>query len=563
MFFRVVCITCHQDLFDRLESLCWEISGRVRWQFLEPSEKIDFQSLSQVSLVVADWSVVVEESGGAKQPPEHHYPLQNIWESIDETLKELKKAGVQPKVLHYSHSSKDRVHPSLRENPLEFDALEEAVRKWVEETSAGIARVPVEWHERDPHLKEIGFEKKQIELIVEKYFPARRGKARIDPERGGHSGVPLVRLTLPNQKIPYLLKLFRAPDDFKREWQANDEAKEWLKNFTVSLHPIPDIPAKAEAQARVFRHKGAVFFPVCYPSADDTEVLKELYRQRSDTFVRQAYQEVLKALAENQPSQDQDNWVNLRDDLPFFSPPVKEGAELPTSAYTALQDSKFQRDFLGACRELKPQGERLSGEKWQGGIDAIRNALDVPHPTWLTSRVKARFGRVHGDPNSRNLLFDGKEQTPSGLRLIDLGGFKAQAPLVADLALLEADIKFVLLATETGSGDYRDWETNHLTYWRDTEDEALQEGLGFRLPTITKTNASAARAYSIIGDIRRRAQAISPEDSAGRVYFFYLLFWSLCHIRSLSIPSTKRLFALYSAGRICQFFNEDKNWRGK
>jgi hypothetical protein len=60
---------------------------------------------------------------------------------------------------------------------------------------------------------------------------------------------------------------------------------------------------------------------------------------------------------------------------------------------------------------------------------------------------------VHCDANSRNFLFDGTTlEAPDGLQIVDCGGYKEFAPLVFDLAQLEADLKFVLMGSEKDSG---------------------------------------------------------------------------------------------------------------
>ncbi|MGD0511607.1 MAG: hypothetical protein ABSA33_07275, partial [Candidatus Micrarchaeaceae archaeon] len=134
-------------------------------------------------------------------------------------------------------------------------------------------------------------------------------------------------------------------------------------------------------------------------------------------------------------------------------------------------------------------------------------------------------------------------------QIVDCGGYKQNAPLVFDLAQLEADLKFVLMGTEEQSG-YKEIDPTFLQEDLAVEEKrAIDASLAYR--GSTSTDESLRRCYNIVGLIRERAQRISRGDEYGRAYLYCLLYWTLRKTRLPGrIHSVKCIFAFYSAGLI-------------
>lgn len=542
MFTRVVCITVRPNEFKHFPSKCWAKSGRFRWTFLRPDGPIDGATLREAKYIIVDWPV---QNIKAPQP---------LWERIrgDE--------GITKKILHSSEDPKFQIFGLPTDaRRVERKHLEGEIQQWLAETIS--SRPTIEGWDKNPFLDEIDFLKEQMPLIVEKYFPeVSDGQVWVISVSGGRSGTPIIRCVIPGHSNTYGFKFFQKIEDFKQEWNAHAEASRWLGDAGIPLQPVPEVAQEgiqeAHTQAEVFNYEGAKVFPVCYSWADSTDHLEKLYRMSTFSSERSAYQAVLLTFGNNQQMKKK-SIAPLN--FPFVGPLVEE-RNSPETCSQALRSSPYQRWFDSARDEFKQMGVKLVGDpvKWGEGIRAIERILGTKPPEWLQVPVQeVCCGSIHGDPNARNILFNAHASGPLSPRFIDLGRFKTDVPLVVDLMFMEADIKFALLATEDtdeNEGGYLDWDTEKLAIWRAAEEETISRGLDYAPSATDFSDPSVARAYTIIGDIRQRAKEVSPKDPHGRAYFFYLLFWSLRQIRSWSLPPTKRLFALYSASRICQRF---------
>lgn len=568
MFIRIVCITTQEKLFEHLLSLCWEASGLFRWEFVDPCrDTIDNAVIHNSQYIIVNWPVRNTDRirDVRDKRPEVWDKTQSVWARMHHILKAVStptNANPFDKVFHFIDDPLFRLVPPqpnarvIERKSLtnEQESWSNVVRRWIDDAKK-LPRPVIKWDEHDLDLQEIESSKDQIALAVEKYFPkATQGRVIVDPVIGGRSGTPLVRLTVPTPTRRYALKLFETKKDFEEEWQAHDSARQWLGELGVPLYAVPEVPPTPQAQASAFPspydEKKTKKFPICYHWAGEARLLADLYqdKEKDNDFVQHAYHVVLATFQDNQDTRDER--VDLRI-LPFAGPLV-EGTR-PETCHEALVSPMYRRWLRTARNELKQKGLKLFGSQtaWDAGMRAIEDTLNWAFK-WLDDLVDVRFGRIHGDPNARNLLFNSHVNEPADLRLIDFGRFKPNAPLVIDLVFLEADIKFALLATEEHRNDYFDWDTQMIKTWCAAEDEAIKGGLDYAPSAANFSDSSVARAYTIIGDIRRRAKEVSPDDPKGRAYFFYLLFWSLRQIRSWSLPPTKRLFALYSASQICQ-----------
>jgi hypothetical protein len=177
------------------------------------------------------------------------------------------------------------------------------------------------------------------------------------------------------------------------------------------------------------------------------------------------------------------------------------------------------------------------------------------------------YGRIHGDANGRNFLFDGSKDVPSELQIIDWGGYLdcdgdvdrgglRRPPLVFDLAQLESDVKYALMGTENSAPGYLDIDTGWLTELCAAEQQAAGDRLKFS-PTGLH-HPSAQTAYGVVFQIRQRAGA--PGDPEGRAYSLCLLYWALRKLRRKDLPHTKRLLALYSYGN-CFAMSESRGYQ--
>jgi len=141
--------------------------------------------------------------------------------------------------------------------------------------------------------------------------------------------------------------------------------------------------------------------------------------------------------------------------------------------------------------------------------------------------------------------------------LIDCGGYQPCGRLVSDLALIERDIKLVLMGTEQEAKPFFDVDVRRLKEWCAAEKAACEERLDFsgRAAGQVKISESTKRAYRLVGVVRRRAKEVSKGfDDEGLHYFAALLYWTLDVLKERPVRRTKKLLALYSASEILDRF---------
>jgi hypothetical protein len=68
-------------------------------------------------------------------------------------------------------------------------------------------------------------------------------------------------------------------------------------------------------------------------------------------------------------------------------------------------------------------------------------------------------------------------RNPADLLLIDCGEYNQRGRLVNDLALIECDIKLVLLGSDPHGGKFFDIDPAKLKVWRKAEDDSIRRGL--------------------------------------------------------------------------------------
>jgi len=190
---------------------------------------------------------------------------------------------------------------------------------------------------------------------------------------------------------------------------------------------------------------------------------------------------------------------------------------------------------------------------WKDCFEKLQKLVYNPLPLWLTTRTPVAKGHIHGNPISRNCLVN--RDKPRDLRLINCGGYRASGRLVSDLALIERDLKLVLMSTETSAPGLLDLEAEQLSKWVRAESTAISCGLNYTfLPTPTSPG-SVYRAHSLISKVRQRVREVSEKDDKGRHYFAALLYWTLEILQYPEVRPTKKLLALHSAAEIVRVFD--------
>lgn len=171
--------------------------------------------------------------------------------------------------------------------------------------------------------------------------------------------------------------------------------------------------------------------------------------------------------------------------------------------------------MLDTMHDLAMYGPPISGHgRWAEIHDAIENLIFRPLPTWLYEPWPVVTGHIHGDPNPRNCLVN--KQDKDDVQLIDCGGYQPDGRLVSDLALIERDVKLVLMRTENDAGGFFDLEVGSLSVWCQAESASISRNLGYMPAFAPDSSEPVRRAYRLIGRIRERAKQVSGRDELGR-----------------------------------------------
>jgi hypothetical protein len=402
--------------------------------------------------------------------------------------------------------------------------------------------------------------------VLELYFPDQPGPAYVHSVGGGLSGTPLVRIEFKGSHEQYYLKFFGQDKDFQAEWNQHKSACRWLDPFAVKLKPVPDVPEDAACQCvplrglndrlpppdPAARPRFHPAYPVCYLAARDSKTLKAHYQAApaGSTFPQAAYSQVVCLLRiRSSPSWRDPSMLDECEDFGPASPTNPRQTILKT-----LRSAKYRAFIDRACLDL----DRLKtacGDKvsWADGIRLLNGLLTDVSPAGIAKQYSLCFGDIHGDANSRNLLFgNGAAGTPCGrlvcdLQVIDCGSHASDAPLLFDPPQLESDLKINLMATEEASG-YEEIDAAQLPKWIEMEKLSIEKPFAFDIPE--DQPESVKRAYGIVKLIRGRVQEISPKDEKGEPdphpYFYFLLYWTLRKLSVPAVPPTKRLFAMAS-----------------
>lgn len=518
------------DLPDGVENIRdWSYlnSPSVRWLYGQPEDIEPF--LETTDLIVLDWS-----SKNSTEAERACHTIRNRRADLPILILES-YSGQTP--TRDSFVTGDR-HVAILRDPTDLSQIESAV------ATLGFILPPltlaVHPDPNDPEvtalIESVG--QSQLELIIQKHFPDGEN-AYIMPVGGGWSNTKLCRFYVDTDHNVYFLKFFTRRDTYHAELAQHREARRWLGDYVVSLVELEEITSQSEA----FPPERKGLYPVCYASASTLgcprETLKQLYRKQPTAFLEQALVRVLDILATNQPgtAKMEAPWTGPRG--VYLTEESKNGTLEVISDFSDYGPPMFggDKDKWNQCRETIKR------------IIAYRAAL----PAWLSEASRVTLGHIHGDPNPRNCLVSPND--PNDIRFIDCGHYKPDGRLVLDLALMERDIKLVLMATENGAPAFGELDATQIPEWCQTEHYSISKRLEYTPAFAPASPPSVSRAYRLVGLVRERAKTVSGnEDKEGRHYFAALLYWTLDVLKYPAVRPTKKLLALYSASEIIRSF---------
>jgi len=540
-----------RDEIESLRDYFWQRTALVRWRYADPHRVGDVLSANDI-LIVLDWPA---DDAGANRASEIFRHLRShairtpvlivnrgYTHSVGGSRRSIVDLFCLPGGRCYEIPQGDLYQPEVVATALQrLDVSLRGPTLRLEGTPNNL--------ETEALVKWIGED--LLTLTVQKFFPAAEGKeARIWPVGGGWSTVPLCEVFLEEEgPHSHFLKFFGRQPEQSSERAQHRRAKDWLGGYLADLRPVPEMEDEDSAQIQAFPPCTPPVYPVCYVSAsnDDCprETLKRIYQSKEGPFVEQTVETLLQVLASGQQ------------DAPRARRAPWAFSESSTGAEVFVLTLARKRAVAGVAEDLAPYTRALRGRGCRGCVQETRNLLDHP-PRWLEQPRPVATGHVHGDPNPRNCLVNREES--SDLQLIDAGGYAAQGRLVSDLAIIERDIKLVLLATEHDAPGFLDLDVTELQTWCEAERKAICQGIGFDVHEIEgspwwRRRPSAERAYRLVARVRREAKRVcGTDDSRGIHYFAALLFWTLDALRYEMVRPTKKLLALCSAAEILRLF---------
>jgi hypothetical protein len=525
------------DYVKNVRDWTLQYSALVRWFVVEPSRLSDF--VSTATLALLDWSSRNVASKKEDEPAaickvirdcNPNLPILLISDSIHTPARDtfVSDGALAQTILLEDLTDNSRIKDAF--NALGLTLVGPTISLPPDSDDLAVKGL-IEW---------VGHE--QLRLMIQKYFPEASSKAFIRPVSGGWSDAKLCRLFFDTDENLYFMKFFTRTDDFRFELVHHAAAALWLGNATVGLKLIPNLDLNSQGEA--FPEFGPQIYPVCYESASTyehpRETYKEIYRVSGDDQIEKALQRLLEVLATNQN--------------------VTQVTEPP---WGDTQESAFQRtrelrtSVLGTVDDLARYGPPMCfGDKnqWDSYYKSLQEIVYAKLPDWLSEPAPVCIGHIHGDPNPRNCLINPDDVLD--VRLIDCGGYRPDGRLVSDLALIERDVKLVLMNTEAAAGGFFDLDVSQLPQnWCQAERDAITRKLSYLPEHAPVKPAAVNRAYRLIGHIRQRAKILSADnDKDGRHYFAALLYWTLDILKYKAVRSTKKLLALYSAAEILRTF---------
>jgi hypothetical protein len=531
-YFEIVYINTYDDrnadLPDaalRIRDWSWGTSALVRWSYVEAGDRAP---LSTADLAILDWSSrnssIAKRVCGRIRDDRPELPVL-IFKS---------DAGRAPS--RDMFLAKDIHTRFLSDHNIE---TAQAISDTFTNIDLKIMPPNLELHAQEDwgtstFVKWIGRER--LVLALQKYFPDA-SDAYLISVGGGWSDARLCRVFIDQEPDEYFVKFFTDRDVFTSELLQHAAAAQWLGSATVELRLIPDIKGDITAQNEAFPDVSPSRYPACYRSASTRarprETLKGLYRDQPDEFIEGATLRLINILGTDQPLYESNE------------PPW---ADSPKVGFKLQEQTKV--NILETIHDLSMYGPRIYGEaQWNSIQRTIQEFLYRDLPKKLFEPWFVILGHTHGDPNPRNCLVSANDR--NDILLIDCGEYRKRGRLVSDLALLERDVKLVLMATELSASQFLDLDITKLADWSYSERESLAQALACSPKSAPGSSTVAKRAFRLVGHLRERAQTLAADkDIDGRHYFGALLFWTLDGLKYTAIRPTKKLFALYSAAEI-------------
>jgi hypothetical protein len=444
---------------DAFQGLCWEQSALVRWRCADPAN-IAASLSDTIPLVCVDCDA---DAGAVKK-----------------ACQDVRASCVSPILLLDPGTLREGIRQNLMAiaSPAEFigaDALSDPDAICVKLRQLAVVlpepRVVLNYEQNDLVMREMipWVGERRLANDIQKFFPDATS-VQLRPVAGGWSGAKLCRLFVQGQE--YFLKFFDDSRKFRSEHQRHGEAQKWLRvaDADVPIQLVPDVGDGLDSQVRAFPATKPAVLPVCYVSASAPgtrrETLKELYRTTDDDYLRLAFKRLLEVLGTGQ-----------RANLDCLSEPL--WALGPQGAGFRLAD-KAKIRVLATLDDLGMYGPSMCGhdeDVWFKHARVLELFL-LKMPNWLSDACLIARGLIHGDPNPRNCLVS--SEAPGDLRLIDCGDYEENGRLVSDLALIERDIKLVLMGTEKAVGGFFDLDTRQLTRWWKAERNCIEKGIDYK-----------------------------------------------------------------------------------
>lgn len=508
--------------FQDLQTRSWQLSGLLNWNEFSDLDALIGRAKAEPTCCV----LLLTPLDGGRPAQYEKLARAGLAESVlvlDST------GGRTPDSRTFGRTQRRAISP--------HDALRQLLPE--------LPRAAVAWSGADD-ATELAKEKAHtLPLLLEKYFPGWSGTATFDVVDGGRSGDSLLCFSWDGGRGEFYFKFYKTREAFVREWTAHNHLLQsgWLAGAAIGFRPVPDLPKTGSGQLIAFPTDPAVS---CLESARKRTRLSRLYAspQIDDRFIFHAYDLILKALTAKQPISTATSILSTCRDIGPGSAPDSERTLLGS-----LRAPRQRSEILNALESLRPYVESDRNTQWNWpSVEAdLAKLLGIWEPPCLHRECPVQLGHVHGDANSRNFLFDGDNIRYAGdLQIVDLGGYRANALRVFDLAQLEADLKILLMGTEPGCRTFLDINPDALADWKREEERSIDEGLTYVAPK--QAPPEILRAYSVIQSIRQHARAASSGDDHGRAYLFCLLYWTLRKVRLVGVaPEIKRILAAYSS----------------
>ena len=549
------------DKVQLIHAWTWRQSPFVRWSYRNASG-LAAADLNGVSLVVLYWDrtePAMEACQLIRQQPD----------GSPTPLLLLKRHEMEPEAIVQAIGDWDGRRLLLASERPPDSQIENIFRKLGVGTPGYTLRVDID--ESDPSCRDLleavgrkrlawrhtvpdnddevrGAGRQHLAHLIQRFFPSD-SSVSVKPVGGGWSGDALCKFRAGKEQKEYFLKFYSDSGRYLEEFNNHVKAFTSLGKHTVQLQRVPDLGEEGELQLEAFPEETTPpIYPMCFESAATGHVgrrtLKALCVEAKPNFLEDATASVLTVVA-RKPSEriEEEPWGFGPRNRFYLSGPIKRGVLL-------------------AIENLEHPGLALCAD-WTARCEKLKKLIYWPlaKHEWLVARVYVQKGDIHEDPNSRNCLFP--DDSALDLKLIDCGQFK-EGRLVSDLAMIERDLKLVLLGTDLKSGGFLDLDSSRLAEWCLAEAKSIGKGLAYQVADVDEAaESSVGRVYRSIAQVRLRARELSGDfDPTGIHFFAALLYWTLDVLKEQGVRDTKKLLGIFSAAAILTKFDPKREAKG-